>query len=578
MLVWGCQPKEEAKPADAQKAAEAAKPAPAPEVKKEEPKPAEEPKKEEPKPAEEPKKEEPKPAEAKPAETAPAGALGEANPTGKKIALQFYVMSQCPFGTQVMDGAFPMLKKMGNWVDFRMDFIGQVSGETLTSMHGDNEVKGDIIELCLQKYMENYGYIDTVACMNKAMREIPNNFEKCAGEAGVAAEKLAEVKKCIDGDEGKTLLKESFNKAQQAGASGSPTIFLNNKPYRGGRGEKDFMRGLCAEFTDAKPEECGKIPPPVKVEGIVLKDKRCTDRNCDTSRLEGSFTSMFPGLTLKVLDYADEEGKKLYEAEGIQYLPVILFDTNIEKAEGSDRLARFLKPSKSGTFKVFQGRANFDPKAEICDNKIDDTGDGVIDCDDATCKNTLACRPEVPGQLEVFVMSQCPFGVKALNAMKEVLEAFGADVKFQIHYIGDEQNGAPTSMHGQGEVDENIRELCVIKNYPENNKYMEYILCRNQNIRDANWQACAVNGIEAAKIEACFNGEGKQMLLDDYKVAKGLGIGASPTWIANGKFQFSGVDAATIGRNICQHNSAFAGCSKTLSGDTGGAPTGGCGQ
>ena len=315
----------------------------------------------------------------------------------------------------------------------------------------------------------------------------------------------------------------------------------------------------------------------MKVAGIVLKDKRCTDRNCDTSRLEGSFTSMFPGLELKTLDYADAEGKALYDAEKIQYLPVILFDNNIEKADGFDRLARFLKPAASGNWKVFQGRANFDPKAEICDNKVDDTNDGVIDCDDASCKNTLACRQEVPGQIELFVMSQCPFGLKALNAMKEVIGAFGADVKLIVHFIGDEQNGQPSSMHGQGEVDENIRELCAAKAYPDAYKFMDYIWCRNQNIRDANWQACATNGIEAKKIEDCFNGEGKQLLLDDIKVAKALSIGASPTWIANGKHQFSGIDAATIQRNICQHNSAFAGCAKPLTADTS-APAGGCGQ
>ncbi len=522
----------------------------------------------------------PKPEEVKKEEVAaPAEVVGEPNPTGKKVELVFHVMSQCPFGTQVMNGISPVLRKMGAWIDFRLEFIGNVDGDNLTSMHGDAEVKGDIVELCLQKHLyENYKYFDVLDCMNKDARAIPGNWEQCAKDAKIADDKFALVKACYEGQEGKDLTKASFQKSEQVGARGSPTMFLGGKPYRGGRGENDYMRGLCQEMAqDAKAKACADIPPPVEFEAIVLGDKRCTDRTCDTSRLVMSFQSMFPGMKLKTLDWEQEEAKKLFDEEGITFLPVILFGPEIAKADGYDRLGRFLTDSKSAKYKVFAGRASHDPKSEICDNKVDDTGDGVIDCDDATCKQKMVCREEVAGKLELFVMSQCPFGVKGLNAMEQVLATFGADLKFEVHYIGDIQDGKPTSMHGQGEVDENIRELCAIKKFPE--AYMKYILCRNKDIRSENWQACATaeTGVDAKVIEECFKGEGTQLLIDDYAVAKGLGIGASPTWIANGRYQFSGIDSKTIGQNICQHNSALAGCAKldTLAGDTG-APAGSC--
>jgi hypothetical protein len=211
--------------------------------------------------------------------------------------------------------------------------------------------------------------------------------------------------------------------------------------------------------------------------------------------------------------------------------------------------------------------AKHDPKAELCDNKVDDTGDGKVDCDDDTCKNNLICRQEIPGKVDVFVMSQCPFGVKALDAMKEVMGAFGTDIKFDVHFIGDEAGGQLTSMHGQAEVDEDIREICAKAKFPE--KYMEYIWCRNPKIRDVDWKACAINGIDPAVMDTCFTGEeGKKLLAEDFKIAKGLGIGGSPTWLINNKYQASGIDAESIKRNICQYNSAFAGCAKTLSSDT----------
>jgi len=41
----------------------------------------------------------------------------------------FYVMSQCPYGTQVEDAIAPVLKEMGNSVDFRLEFIAGESGD-----------------------------------------------------------------------------------------------------------------------------------------------------------------------------------------------------------------------------------------------------------------------------------------------------------------------------------------------------------------------------------------------------------------------------------------------------------------
>ena len=580
IFALGCQPKEqaegkkeEAKKEEAKpeaKKEEAKKEEAKPEVKKEEAKPEDkkeeakpEDKKEEAKP--EDKKEEAKPEEKKAATTSGDG-MGEPNPTGKKVKLTFHVMSQCPFGTQVMNGISPVLKKVGNFVDFRLEYIGNVDGDKLTSMHGDAEVKGNIIQMCAQKHLaENYKYFGILDCMNKNMRAIPGNWEECAKTAGFEAD-IPKLKECYEGAEGKGLLKASYEFSKKAGARGSPTMFLNDKPYRGGRAENDYMRSLCQAMGEGdRPKVCSDIPPPIEFEAILLEDKRCTDRSCNTGRLVSSFSSMFPGMKLKKLDWSDDECKKTFEEEGITFLPVVLFAPGIEKSDGYARLQRFLKPSKSGKWKVFAGRAQHDPKAEICDNKVDDTGNGKIDCDDDTCKNNLMCRAEVKGQVELFVMSECPFGLKALNAMEEILVAFKDDgLKFEVHFIGNEEGGKPTSMHGQSEVDEDIRELCAVVKYPDT--YMKYILCRNKNIRDKNWQACAVDGIDAKVIEECFTGDGTKMLLEDMKIAKGLGLSASPSWVANGRHKFSGVDPKTIQKNICQHNPDLKGCKAEVSG------------
>jgi len=80
--------------------------------------------------------------------------------------------------------------------------------------------------------------------------------------------------------------------------------------------------------------------------------------------------------------------------------------------------------------------------------------------------------------------------------MKEVLDAFGKDIQFNINFIASAAGDGFQSLHGQGEVDEDIRELCAITKYAKDMKYMDYIWCRNQDIK-GDWKKCTGdNGIE----------------------------------------------------------------------------------
>jgi 2-hydroxychromene-2-carboxylate isomerase len=492
----------------------------------------------------------------------------------EKAKVEFYVMSQCPFGTQVEDAIAPVLKKFGGDVDFSIDFIGSEKDGTFTSMHGEREVNGDKVHACAIKHSPDK-YMELITCMNKNARSIPDNWEDCAKQCGAPVDL---IKTCYAGDEGKSLLKASFDKATARNARGSPTIFIGGKPYNGGRGDLAFSRAICDAFPKDKPGLCSSLPPPVKVPVTIVSDARCKDCRADfwQKRLE----SMFPGAEIKILDYGTEEGKKIYSDLKVTFLPAILFGKEVEKADDYARISRFLTPK--GEYLEFQSGARFDPTKEICDNTTDDNNNGKVDCDDEDCKMAMECRKEIPKKLDLFVMSQCPFGVQAINAMKEVLDALSNQIQFEIHFIADEQDNGFKSLHGQAEVDENIRELCVMKNYGKNYKWMEYLLCRNKNIKDANWQSCTggTTGFDTKKIETCSAGEeGKKLLKEDIKIAQALAVTGSPTWLANNKKKFSGLDAESVKNNICQSNQGLKGCEKKLSGppqQQGGAPTPSC--
>jgi predicted DsbA family dithiol-disulfide isomerase len=490
------------------------------------------------------------------------GVASNAKPGSPRVEL--YVMSQCPYGVQAEQGFKDAVEKLGDNLDFHIDFIGDKtpSGD-LNSMHGPKEVKGDIAQVCAQKYSAKW--FQMMLCQGKNSREVDTNWEACAKDLGMPVDDL---RACIEGDEGKTLLSESFARSKAKGATGSPTIFLNGQKYAGGRRSNDFFRAICAAYTGDKPEACASIPESPKVNVTMLTDKRCSE--CDTRRMEGQLKSAIANPVMKTLDYSDAEGKKLYADVKPGMLPVAIFDSTLDAdKEASQQISRALK--EAGSFKLLSMGGAWNP---VC---ADDKG-----CELDECKPTLQCKAEEPNKLDVFVMSQCPFGVKGLDAMQEVIKNFGGKVGFSVHFIGDgDAKSGLKSMHGPGEVDEDIREVCAAEHYAKDLKFMDYIWCRNKSIKDTNWEACTgeKTGIDAAVIKKCVEDEGKSLLEKSFAYSKTMGIGASPTWLANGKYKFSGVDPESIKTQLCAHNK-LEGCENKLSGppaQQGNAQPAGCG-
>jgi len=332
------------------------------------------------------------------------------------------------------------------------------------------------------------------------------------------------------------------------------------------------MKAICNGASGKKPAACSDIPESPKVNVTILTDNRCGP-DCDAKRAESGLRSKIGSPVVTTLDVQSPEGKRLFGQIKPVALPAAIFDSTLDADKDAVAALRGIK--ETGSYKVL-GMGGWNPSC------ADDGG-----CKLDECKTTMQCRVEAPKSLDVFVMSQCPYGVKGLDAMKEVVDNFkkaGDPIGFNVHYIGDGDGSSLTSMHGAGEVAEDLREACVIKHYPKNLKYMDYIWCRDKNIRDANWQSCTggSTGFDTDTIKSCSEGdEGKQLVAKSFAESKSAGIGASPTWLANNKYKFSGIDAQTIKTNLCAHNPQLKGCDATLSGQAapkpGAAKEPGCG-
>ncbi len=153
-----------------------------------------------------------------------------------------------------------------------------------------------------------------------------------------------------------------------------------------------------------------------------------------------------------------------------------------------------------------------------------------------------------PGVMEIFVMSQCPYGVMAENAVIEAKKngEFPQDKIVKIRYIVsyDNANGF-SSMHGSGEWEEDVRQLLIAKYYPS--KLWQYLSIRNKDYRSSRWdKAMKEAGINPNKIMKKFDTEGLELLKAEAEYSKKYGISASPTFLWEGKVQLDFGTAAQI--------------------------------
>lgn len=462
-----------------------------------------------------------------------------------QVRIDISIMSQCPYGVQAINGLYEMQRRLGGSVEVAVDYIGDLGDNgALCSMHGPNEVTGDIVQLCV-KHLEPGRLLEFMHCQNRSYKDIDSNWASCLGELGIPA---APVRQCVGSNEGRELLAASFERSRARGDSGSPTIRIAGERYSGGRRASDFARAACARMTSPHPY-CSQLPvyPPVNV--IVLTDSRCTD--CRPERYQGMLKARIASPVIRIVDFNSPEGRQLYEATQPGNLPVLLFDATLEG--DPEALEQFQRGGRvAGQYRLAPLGGEYNPMCKTAEQ-----------CKRAECRNILECRKETPGRLDIHIMSQCPFGIKAMNSLEQVFKDFPA-TDFRVHYIGSgDASSGFTAMHGPEEVEENKRELCAIAHYPAQRRYMKYIWCRNQDIRNPAWETCTgkATGIDAAVIRKCAEGpEGLKLLGDSYKSSQEPGIGASPTWIVNNKFKHTGIDSWTVSKFICEHNPRLPAC------------------
>jgi hypothetical protein len=320
------------------------------------------------------------------------------------VGMTVHVMSRCPYGVKAVQALTPIARGLGDRFVLKLEYIGRVDRDILSSLHGAGEVAGDTIQLCVNRHASYTSWLDFLDCQNEDWRSIPAGWERCAESAGVDVEA---IRSCSSGDEGTRLLRASFEASKKAGARGSPTIFLSGERYRGGRSTTSLARAICAAYEDrSRPGYCGSVAPAPEVPVTILFDRRCSHDGCDTTRAERDVARLLAGAVVTRVDFDSGEGRDLYERSGVKLLPALLIGTAIDDDEDVMAAIR-RKARRHGDFYV-ERLGRFDPVAgEWRERPVV----GIRYLTDARCK-TREC--EALARFDAFLRTKLP-GAKIVN-------------------------------------------------------------------------------------------------------------------------------------------------------------------
>lgn len=176
-----------------------------------------------------------------------------------KPNVELFVMSHCPYGTQIEKGILPVVDLLGDKIDFEIKFV-------YYAMHGETEVYEQLNQYCIQKE-QNDKYVDYLTCFLEA-----GDGEGCLTTAKIDKAKMETCTKKADTEfevtknfeDKASWLSGRFplfntNKADndKYSVAGSPTLVINGADVNSGRDPASLLRAICAGFNTA-PEECSQ--------------------------------------------------------------------------------------------------------------------------------------------------------------------------------------------------------------------------------------------------------------------------------------------------------------------------------
>lgn len=179
-------------------------------------------------------------------------------PKTDKPVVEAFVMSHCPYGTQIEKGLLPVVETLGNKIDFKLKFVYYAMHPT------QGEVEEQLNQYCIQRDQNNK-FLDYLTCFLEA-----GDGEGCIDSVGIDKTKLTTCTEATDEaysitanlEDKSSWLSGRFPKFdihkadnEKYGVGGSPTLIINGVQAQTGRDSISLLNAICGAFNVA-PEEC----------------------------------------------------------------------------------------------------------------------------------------------------------------------------------------------------------------------------------------------------------------------------------------------------------------------------------
>jgi len=187
---------------------------------------------------------------------APAAAPADMQKSAKP-EVEIFVMSHCPFGTQIEKGIIPVVKLLGDKIDFKLRFVNY-------AMHGEKEVTEQTNQYCIAEeqnsklipYLECFlADGDTDRCLTEAKID-KAKLDACVAKADKEfslTKNLEDKESWLNGRFPKFAIHDELN--VKYGVTGSPGLVINGAKVSSARSPAALLTTICNAFEDT-PSEC----------------------------------------------------------------------------------------------------------------------------------------------------------------------------------------------------------------------------------------------------------------------------------------------------------------------------------
>jgi len=181
-------------------------------------------------------------------------------PKTDKPVVELFIMSHCPYGTQMEKGILPVVKVLEEDIDFDLNFV-------YYAMHGETEVREQQAQYCIQRDQKEL-LQDYLLCFLEA-----GDSAGCLESIGVDMTQLDACNAEIDEEfkltenleDQSSWLSGRFplfdtDKAdnEKYGVRGSPTLVINGVQASSGRDSSSLLKTICGAFNEA-PAGCETV-------------------------------------------------------------------------------------------------------------------------------------------------------------------------------------------------------------------------------------------------------------------------------------------------------------------------------